>query len=438
MKTGETANDEGTKKRGHESFVAIRNTLYLTSSKAFIAFIIAVLTFFSASQFLDVICLYTEEKPYVVNSFLQGPRFNYQESEPFKDEVKTALTHILDYTLKYQDPDGFKSPDTIRYYVEDSTKNCEKQIKTVLEILAYETENNSVEEKYFENGFASKNPDGTFTINNDKITSYYKKQYDELIESYKRIDEGYSEAASYIEKLNKVYYAVFDAEKERLVSNAPVSTREQAQKYFSSLENCLMVFDSKSPYYVPGPLQDLFPIVQELGGEYEQSFDIYISFSGGLVFNDKCKSIESKYESVFATVAKHSILGAVFAAVGLVLVILLLFLSGRREYRGAPKYALSDKLPNILHVSVHLLIAGSMFYLVEDSIYIILNPHLNTSWLTIEPDYFRLRAEVCSAIFVLFTLAAICCIKRHYLHKTLLTNTLVYKLFQSIKNKKHK
>ena len=131
-------------------------------------------------------------------------------------------------------------------------------------------------------------------------------------------------------------------------------------------------------------------------------------------------------------------LGAAFAAIGLVLVFLLLHLSGRREYKGAPKYALADKLPNILHVSVHLLIAASMFYLVEDSVFLILNPHLNTSWLTIDPEYFKLRAEICSAIFVLFMLAAVCCIKRHYLHKTLLTNTLVYKLIQKAKNRKNK
>lgn len=427
-----------TKEKRKENMIAFKNTLYLTPSKAATAFVIAVLTFFAAAQFLDVLCLYTEEKPYVVNAFLQGPRFNYEESKPFKEETKNALTHILDYSLKYQDPDGFKSPDTIKFYIEKETANCNKQIQTVLEILAYESEHDSVEEEYFKSGFISKNADGSYSINKSEIEKHYKKQYDDLIESYKRLDEDYNENVTYIEKLNEVYYAVFDSEKNRLVSNAPVSTKEQAEKYFSSLENCLMVFDSKNPYYVPGSLQELFPIVQELASEYEQRFDIYIAFSGGLVFNDECKGIESKYDSIFSLVAKHMILGITLSILGLCAVIMLLCLSGRREYKGAPKYALSDRLPNILHISVHLLIAGSMFYLIEDSVYLILNPHLNTSWLTIDPGYLRLRAEVCSSIFILFSLAAICCIKRHYLHKTLFTNTLVYKLIRAIKAKKRR
>lgn len=438
MKANNNKAGEKGERKVRELLITIRNTLYLTSSKAVIAFIIAVLTIFSASQFLDVLCLYTEEKPYVVNAFTQGPRFNYRESEPFREEVKNALTHILDYALRYQEPDGFKSPDSIRFHIEEETANCEKQIKTVLAILDYETKHNEVKDEYLENGFVTKKDDGSYSIEEDKITAYYKKQYDDLIESYKCIDEGYGEAVNYIKNLDGVVYAVFDSEKNRLISNAPVSTKEQAQKYFSSLENCLMVFDSKNPYYVPGPLQDLFTVVQELGSNYEQSFDIFVSFSGGLVFNDACRGIESKYESVFSLVARHMAFGVAIAAIGLVLVFLLLRLSGRREYKGAPKYALADKLPNILHVSVHLLIAASMFYLVEDSVYLILNPHLNTSWLTIEPEYLKLRAEICSAIFVMFMLAAVCCIKRHYLHKTLLTNTLVYKLIQKAKRRKKK
>lgn len=391
-KTIENTGEKNERKIG-EFFVTFRNTLFLTSSKIVIAVLIAVLTFLSATQFLDVLCLYTEEKSYVVNSFTQGLRFDCRESEPFKDEVNNALTHILDYSLRYQDPDGFNNPDSIRFYIEEETANCEKQIQTVLEILDYETKHNEVEDEYLKNGFVSKESDGSYSINQDKVRSHYDKQYSELIESFKRNDEGYNEAVSYIEKLTGVYYAVFDDEKGRLISNAPVSTKDQAQKYFSSLENSLMVFDSKNPYYVSGPLKNLFPVVHDLCGNYNQSFNIFISFPDDLVFNDECRNIESKYNSVFGVVMRHMTCGAIFAAIGLVLIFLLLRISGRREYNGAPKYALSDKLPNILHVSLHLLIAVSMFILVENSIYLILNPHLNTSWLTIEPGYLKLRAE---------------------------------------------
>lgn len=421
------------KDKRKDNFFAFRNSVYLTSSKAIITILIAALTFFCASQVLAVIVLYTKEEPYVVNAFTQGPRFNYEKSEPFKEEVKCAFENILTYSLRYQDPDGFSNPDMIRFIVEEENENCQKQIKTVTEILRYQIEHNKVEEEYIKDGFVSLGSGGAYTIEEAAIEKYYEEKYGELIESRKRVDEDYNAVVSYIEKLNSVYYAVFDRENNRLVSNAPVSTNEEAQNYFSSLENCLMVFNSKSPYYVPGSLQNLFPVVQELSSEFSENFDLFVSFSGGLVFNDNCKGIESKYHEVYSVVAKRLILTAVFALFGIGLAVLLLRISGHREHKGAIKYALSDRLPNDLHILVHALIAASMLILTENSVYLILNPHLNTTWLTLSPEYFVIRAEVCSVIFVLFTLAAICCIKRHWLHKTLFTNTVIYKIFDSVK-----
>lgn len=431
--------EEKNQKRGKDFFSAFRNTLYLTSSKAFIAVLIAVLTFLCAAQVLDVVVLYTEKEPYVVNVFTQGTRFDYEESEPFETEVKRAFENILTYSLKYQDPEGFSNPDLVRYIVNEETQNCRKQIENVLEILNYQTEHESVENEYIQSGFVSVNPDGSYTIDEAAVEKYYKKKYDDLIESRKRVDEDYNSVVTYLDGLNSVYFAVFDREKNRLVSNADVSTSDEAQKYFSSLENCLMVFNSKSPYYVPGTLQDLFPIVQEISENYGENFDLFVSFSGGIVFNDECKNIENEYREVFSVVSKHLIVTAILGAVGIFLSCVLFCLSGRREYKGGTKYALADRLPNDLHILVHLLIAVSMLILTENSVYLILNPHLNTTWLTLSAGYLKLRAEVCSVIFVLFMLAAICCIKRHWLHKTLFSNTIICKVidaFKKIKSEK--
>ena len=419
-----------------DAFSAFRNTLYLTSSKAAITVIIAVLTFLCAFEILNVVLLYTRKEPYVVNAFTQGTRFNYEKSAPFEEEVKRAFENILTYSLKYQDPDGFSNPDLVRYIINEENENCRKQTENVLEILRYQTEHGEVDEEYIKDGFVLLKADGTYSIEEETVQKYYRGKYDELIESRKRVDEDYNAVVSYLESLNSVYFSVFDRENNRLVSNAPVSTSDEAQKYFSSLENCLMVFNSKSPYYVPGELQNLFSVVQDLSEEFDQNFDLFVSFSGGLVFNDNCKQIESEYKEVYAIVAKRLILTAVFGAVGIFLAIVLLRLSGHREHGGAIKYALTDKLPNDLHILVHFLIAVSMLILTENSVYLILNPHLNTTWLTLSSEYLMLRAEICSVLFVLFTLAAICCIKRHWLHKTLFTNTIVYRAFDAIRKVK--
>lgn len=428
--TGRVPNPKGSS----GSFV---NALYLTSSKAIIVFLIAVATFVASSQLLDVVLLYTENETYVVNAFKQGPRFNYRKSAPLKLEVENTLSAILDYSLKYSSPEGFDSPDMIRFAVEDAEERKQKQIKTMLEILEYETEHDSVKEEYFQNGFVAEGADGS-VINRSAIEEHYEKQYDELLESQKRLDEGYRSVTDTLAALRSVSFAVFDRTEGRLSTDEDVSTLEQAQKQFSSKENCLMVFDSRNPYYVHGSLDDMSALVEELAKNYEHEFDIFVSFPTDMVFSPACEKIESTYDEIYRSVALHLSIAGVVCAIGLALTVLLLCLSGRRERGGAPKYALSDKLPNILHIALHLSVSVSSALLIEDSIYLILNPHLGTEWLTVSPDYFVLRAEICASLCVLFTLAAVCCIKRHCLHKTLFKNTLVYKAIALFKRKKER
>ena len=419
-------------------FLPFRNSLYLTSSKAFITFLVALMTFFASSRVIDVILEYTKEPSYVINSFTQNVRFDYRESEPFRLEVKKALESVLDYSLKYQTPEGFSSPDLIRFSTERENENCQKQVKNVLEILNYEIGQGKIEEQYIENGFVLETSSGVFEPNEAVIGEYYQKRYDSIIEDTKRLDEDYRKTAEYLESMRGVKFAVYDRSTQSLVSNTAVTTREDAQKLFSTLENTLMVFNSKSPYFVPGSLRDFVEIVQELSENYDSNFDIFVSFSEGFVFNDDCEKIEGKYEEVFSFVAKHLAAAAVFSLFGLALTILLLKLSGHREHDGAVKYALADRLPNELHIFLHLAIILSMAWLIEDSVYIILNPHLGTGWLTVSPDYFVIRAEICSVVAVLFLLAAICCIKRQYLHKTLFSNTLIFKTVSLFKKNKKK
>lgn len=435
--TKEEKTNNTEEKRSANFFNLFVNALYLTTSKAVIAFLIALTTFVATSQLLDVILLYTENEAYVVNFFKQGPNFDYRESEPLRLEVEETLSAILDYSLRYSSPDGFESPDTIRLTIQDAEETCRKQIESVNEILDYEILTGSVDGEYIANGFVSKSADG-YIINKAAIESYYQKQRDELIESHKRIDDGYRAATDTINSLRSVSYAVFDRTGDRIITSENVSDIEQAQKLFSSKENTLMVFDSRNPYFVHGSLDDMSGIVEEIEKNYPQDFDIFVSFPEDMIFNSDCEKIESKYNGIYHAVSGHLTVAVIVAAAGLALTVLLLCLSGRRERAGAPKYALTDRLPNVLHIFMHLTIAVSTTLLVKDSVYLILNPHLNTEWLTIRPDFFVLRAEVCATLSVLFMLAAICCVKRHLLHKTLFKNTLIYKAILHARLRKKK
>lgn len=426
------------KRRGGNFYNSFVNTLYLTSSKAVIAFLIALTTFIASSRVLDILLLYTENETYVVNAFKQGPRFNYRKSEPLKLEVKNTLEAILDYSLKYSSPEGFSSPDTIRLEIEDAENSRKEQTKTVLEILRYEIAQGNVEEQYIKDGFLSKTS-GSYEINEKAVENFYQKKYDDLLESQKRLDDGYRAVTDTLAALHSVSYAVFDRIQGKLTTSEDnIETFEEAQKQFSGRENCMMVFDSDNPYYVHGSLDDMSAMIEDISKNYENEFDIFVSFPSNMIFSPNCEKIESTYKEIYHSVALHLSAAGIASAIGLALVILLLCLSGHRERNGAVKYALSDKLPNILHIALHLSISVSTALLVKDSVYLVLNPHLNTEWLTVNPSFFVLRAEICSTLCVLFTLAAICCIKRHCLHKTLFKNTLIYKAITLIKRKKER
>lgn len=417
------------KEKRNNNISAFKNTLYLTSSKAVLVVFIALLTFLGSMQLLEIVELYTQEKSNVINVFKQGRFFDYENSEPFKQEARRTFAFVLDYALQYQDTEGFLNPDYIKIIIDSETENCQKQIKTVLEILEYETEHDCVSDEYIQNGFVSVDSSGGATINKTAVEEHYEKQYADLIESQKRTDDGYRETTDHLNDCRGLEFAVFDRENNRVVSNVPsITTSSLAEEYFSSSENSILLFNSKNPYYIHSTLGQLLPMIQELCDEYEQNFDFFVAFNDGLVYNSSCEKIESEYNEVLRVVARRLAVFLFSCLLGGFLIVVLLRVSGRREHHGAPKYALTDRLPNELHLFVHVVIILSMLFLNQSSLYLIMNPHLDTTWLTVIPDFFVIRAEICSVVMVLFVLAAVCCVKRHILHGTLFSNTLFFKL----------
>jgi len=120
-----------------------------------------------------------------------------------------------------------------------------------------------------------------------------------------------------------------------------------------------------------------------------------------------------------------------FCLIGLALLtVALLLLAGKRESGGKTKFAVTDRLPNELHLLFHLVLLLSMLSLISNSIYIVLHPQLGIPGLTALPDFYVLRANVCAVLFYMTVVGMLCTIKRHYKNHSLLRNTLAYYVFQ--------
>ena len=96
--------------------------------------------------------------------------------------------------------------------------------------------------------------------------------------------------------------------------------------------------------------------------------------------------------------------------------IFLLLLAGKRESGGKIKYAVTDRLPNELHLLFHLVLLLSLLSLVGNSVYTVLHPHVDFG-LTAATDYYVLRAELCTVSIYLTLTGMLCTFKRHYANR---------------------
>lgn len=416
------------------SFLVCKNILYLTTSKIIIMCIIGVMTFFGASQLFNVLKYYTEDRSSVINAFTQGSDFNYQKSIPFKAELKTAVGNIIKYALVYQDVENFSASDSLQYHITDETMRANEQKKILINLAEYQVESGEYENDFIENGYIKFQTDSKGNklaiVDREEIERRCDQGRDELIEGFKKAsDSNYRDIKNYLDSLQGVYYAI-DDHSSAIITNTGKTTSAQLQTFFSKTKDNLVIFNSRSPYYTTTTMLDYVDLVVGLLEDYEQNFDIYISFGEGLMFNEACKGIEQRCADMYDKVSACLVKAVIFTVIMVFLSVVLLLIAGKHEYKGATKYSITDKLPNDIHLLFHAITEISMVMLINNSIYIILNPHLGTTWLTVNPDYFIFRAELCFVIGVMVILAGLCLIKRHYKNKTLFTNTIVYRLLR--------
>lgn len=408
-----------------EKLRVMRNVVYLLPFKSLLLTLAGLLVFLISVQSMQLLLDYTKDDASVRNAFTQRGDFDYRTSEPFLALTQQMIEDILDDALVYQDLENFASPDLLQNCIRQERARMEKKIVTATDLAVLQEKSGEYQQAFVDNGFF-KSVNGRLVADKAAIRAYYEAELASLIESYKvATDDDYHRIKESLDALRGVQFAVVMHDTDALVTNTGLSSAEEIQKQIEVQPMHLLLFNSREPYYTNTSMKDIAELAQPLVKARDASFDLLISFPADLHFNDACDRIEETSLAMFETVAGRTRF-ILFCLIGLfLLTVALLLLAGKRESGGKIKYAVTDRLPNELHLLFHLVLLLSLLSLVGNSVYTVLHPHVDFG-LTAATDYYVLRAELCTVSIYLTLTGMLCTFKRHYANRSLLSNTLVY------------
>lgn len=409
-----------------EKLRVVRNVVYLLPFKTFLLVLIGALVFIISAQLMQMLVDYTEDSASVRNAFTQRGDFDYRTSAPFQAETQNLLEEILDYALIYQDIENFAAPDLLQNRIRQEKERMETQIDIVIDFAAMQTESGDYQQEYLDNGFF-KTENGRYVTDEAAIRAHYEQEYAGLIESYKVVtDDRYHQLKTDLDSLRGVQFAVVMHDTDDVITNTGLSKTADVKALIAAQPMHLLLFNSREPYYTNTSMKDIAELAQPVVEARNASFDLFVSFPEDLHFNDRCDQMEATSLAMFHTVAARTRRTLLCLIALTVLTVVLLLLAGKRESGGKIKFAVTDRLPNELHLLFHLVLLLSMLSLISNSIYIVLHPQLGIPGLTALPDFYVLRSNVCAVLFYMTVVAMLCTIKRHYKNHSLLRNTLAY------------
>lgn len=350
------------------------NYFYTTLSKTITVILIMIFVWLSSSNILNSTVFYNDDAVAVINVFRQWSHYDYSTSEFLDNEIKSAISDVLVYSLHFA-PTGNQEEDLAKYYQNGSID----QYRLVKEHL------DSLQNFRFA------------VVNHDTDT-----------------------VISNIEDLN---------------GKTPDAA---VRGYFGGNEKSLLiVHNARNPYYESGTMVDYVDYVRELSVNYADDFDLYVSFGENLSFAGDGENFRQRHATALEIVKASLFRAAVYALISLVLIALLVITSGKREIGGKTYLTISDKIPNDMMFVFFLIIFISMSVLFENSVYMIVraSSYDGVLWFTYSPEYYYIRANISLLILVFSVIISVCGLKRQAENQTLLTNTYLYKRISAYKNR---
>ncbi len=354
------------------------NFAYTFIFKLLLYLMITVCAWNSGTQVIRLISRYIENPAAFLNVFTQGSSFDYESSEYAKQEVRSTVDCVLEYSLKY--------------------------------MKDYNLSENGDKEEY----------------------DYYMRLS----------NEGYKNTAEFLDSLKGVSFAVVNHDTGLIVSNIEKidgsASGSEIRSLFGDNEDTLLIIrNCKNPYFEQCAMTGYVEYVREKAQDYNDDCDLYISFGESLSFREEPSYYEAIHNSTLDYVSSGFLKCVALTVLTLVLIILLCSVSGKAEKNGKVIPAVTDTIPNDLLLVFYIIIGTSVNALFYNSLYMLFkSATIEDYWFGITPNFYAIRANICLVAFVYIVCAFVCKIKRQKNLNTLITNTYIYRAISMFKSRK--
>ena len=354
------------------------NLAYSLIFKALLMLLITTFAWISGNRLLIVFSEEIYSPAAFRNVFSQPGGFDYESSHFLKQEIRNTVDCVMEYSLKYMK----------NYYSDSQTS---------------------------------------------------KQEFDS---NMRLSNEGYRNTVAYLESLKGVSFAVVNHDTGIIVSNiselddSPAGT--EIRSFFGNDPNTLIIVrNCKNPYFEQDVMTEYVDYIRERAQQYSDDCDLYISFTEGLEFREDASYYEALHISMTKRVASQAAKFSVYAAITILMIILLIRLSGKAEKNGKIIPGMSDHMPNDLLLIFYAVIGISAIVLFYNSFYMLYKSSTIDSYgLALSPDYYRARANISIVTVVYVLCAAVCKIKRQSRLGTLSDNTCIHQLLCFFKGRK--
>lgn len=390
--------------------------------------------------------LYKEDPASVSNVFVQGKDYDYFTSVHLKKEIESTIQTVLNYCFMVSEED-----------VSDYKKSDKYVIDTIIYLAKSYVEDKTVDEYFIDSGFITltEKPakdsntveiDGKHyvqSVNEKTIRLTFNQKKDGIIDKYRMYtDEEYNRTVTALSEIKDLHFAVVNHSKDTIISDIDEingkPSNENIRKHFKGNEkNLLIVHSVHNPYFEKGTMTQYVEFVYEFSEKYEDNFDLYISFNENLTFPTSSEEYAQRHQTTFEITRDYVYQALILLSINLLLTVILIKVTGRRQYKGDIILATSDKIPNdLLHIPL-LTIFISVLALYQLSLYMAIKPE-EAYFFNISSDMYILRAIACSLILQALSLSALASIKRQSDNKSLFTNTYVYRFIKRFYKTKDK
>lgn len=346
--------------------------------KGFFFISIFVLSLFFSQCSIDYFSLYSKDRDSFVNVITQGDSFNYESSHYFKRTVETTVEEIMELCFEYEE-------------IFDGSKN--------------------------ENS---------------------------LLSHFGNIgDLHFAEIHNHLSSMEGFHFALVNHTKGKIYSdiqdlNGTYSIKSVKRFFSSQGPNQFTVHTCQNPYFATNNFISFAEFIRKTAAEYEDSFDLYITFGSEEYFNQTKNECEQLHKAMRQRMEKLNNTALIYVLAIALAAAAMLCVTGKQEPGGKTYPTVINKLPNDFIALLYgiVLVCQISLYRTTLSMLISHGNELDTFWFTHSSNFYVTRVRFCTVVFICAATNLLCILKREYKMGLLIKNTYIYSIVTMLKNKK--